>query len=300
MHTTQQAAATTQSTPTTPSTPALRQWVRTQAEAGFGADALLQSMRASGWGEAQARQALMQTLGELAELPETGSDAKAQPEPASAVPGPALDDAPLYIDIDGHRVHLLQTLAKPYIVVFGNLFSDDECAALIALAHPRLARSLTVATDSDGEEVNTARTSDGMFFQRGEQPLIAQLEARIAALLRWPLENGEGLQILRYQAGTEYLPHYDYFDPAAPGSPSILQRGGQRIATLVIYLGEPEKGGATVFPDLQLAVAPKRGNAVFFSYPQAHPSSQTLHGGAPVMAGEKWIATKWLREKEFQ
>ncbi len=30
------------------------------------------------------------------------------------------------------------------------------------------------------------------------------------------------------------------------------------------------------------------------------PSTQTLHGGAPVIAGEKWIATKWLREREFK
>ena len=66
-----------------------------------------------------------------------------------------------------------------------------------------------------------------------------------------------------------------------------------------MYLSEPERGGGTVFPDIGLQVAPKRGNAVFFSYPSAHPSTLTLHGGAPVQAGEKWIATKWLREREF-
>jgi prolyl 4-hydroxylase len=42
-----------------------------------------------------------------------------------------------------------------------------------------------------------------------------------------------------------------------------------------------------------------RGNAVFFSYVRAHVSTKTLHGGAPVLAGEKWVATKWLREGEF-
>ncbi|MDB5965471.1 MAG: 2-oxoglutarate-dependent dioxygenase, partial [Polaromonas sp.] len=58
-------------------------------------------------------------------------------------------------------------------------------------------------------------------------------------------------------------------------------------------------GGATVFPVLGLRVAPKRGTAVFFSYPRAHPCSLSLHGGEPVIAGEKWIATKWLREARF-
>ncbi len=129
--------------------------------------------------------------------------------------------------------------------------------------------------------------------------MVARLEARIAKLLNWPVENGEGLQVLHYQPGAEYKPHYDYFDPNEPGTPTILKRGGQRVATVIVYLGEPEKGGGTTFPNVNLVVAPKRGNAVFFSYDKPHPSTLSLHGGAPVIAGEKWIATKWLREGVF-
>jgi prolyl 4-hydroxylase len=66
-----------------------------------------------------------------------------------------------------------------------------------------------------------------------------------------------------------------------------------------MYLNTPEGGGGTTFPEVGLEVAPVRGNAVFFSYTRAHPSTKTLHGGAPVLAGEKWVATKWLREREF-
>jgi prolyl 4-hydroxylase len=157
-----------------------------------------------------------------------------------------------------------------------------------------------VATKTGGEEVNADRTSNGMFFQRGENELVQRIERRIARLVRWPEENGEGLQILQYGPGAEYKPHYDYFDPAEPGTPTILRRGGQRVGTLVMYLAEPEKGGGTVFPDLHLEVFPKRGNGVFFSYDRAHPTTRTLHGGAPVMAGQKWIATKWLRERKFE
>jgi prolyl 4-hydroxylase len=139
-----------------------------------------------------------------------------------------------------------------------------------------------------------------MFFQRGEHGVVQRLEARIARLVNWPEENGEGLQVLHYRPGAEYKPHYDYFDPNEPGTPTILRRGGQRVATLVMYLGEPEKGGGTTFPDVNLEVAPKRGHGVFFSYDRPHPVTRTLHGGAPVLAGEKWIATKWLRERRFE
>jgi prolyl 4-hydroxylase len=253
-------------------------------------------MLASGWAEDVAIEAMETTL--RSHLEEKAA-AQGLP-PAVPVPDPKLDESPLYIDAGDRRVHVLQAMYNPRIVVFGDLLSHEECDELIALATPRLARSLTVATKTGGEEVNADRTSNGMFFQRGENPLVKRIEARIAKLVGWPEENGEGLQVLHYTPGTEYKPHYDYFDPNEPGTPTILRRGGQRVGTLIMYLHEPEKGGGTSFPDIHMEVAPKRGNAVFFSYDRPHPSTRTLHGGAPVLAGEKWIATKWLRERRFE
>lgn len=273
----------------------LRRWIIEQAQAGLAAPAILRSMQASGWDEAVAAAALEDVL--RAHLDE---QARAQGlPPARAVPTPDLADSPSCLDGGDRRVAVLASLAAPRIVLLGGLLSDAECEALIAAARPRLARSLTVATQTGGQEVNADRTSRGMFFQRGESELVARIEARIARLVNWPVERGEGLQVLHYRPGAEYKPHYDYFDPDAAGTPAILRRGGQRVATLVMYLGEPEQGGGTVFPDVFLEVAPRRGNAVFFSYERPHPGTRTLHGGAPVLAGEKWIATKWLREREF-
>jgi prolyl 4-hydroxylase len=280
-------------------TPQLRQWIVEQAQAGFPAETVLKSMLASGWEEDVAIEAMESTLRDhLDEQAAKHSVHEAVPQ-AVQVPRPRLDESALYLDAGDRKVHVVTAMSSPRIVVFGNLLSDEECDALIAAAKPRLARSLTVATKTGGEELNDDRTSNGMFFARGENEVVKRLEARLAHLLDWPEENGEGLQILHYRPGAEYKPHYDYFDPTEPGTPTILKRGGQRVATIVMYLSEPEKGGGTTFPDVHLEVAPKRGNAVFFSYDKAHPSTKTLHGGAPVVAGEKWIATKWLRERRF-
>ncbi len=276
-------------------TPQLRQWIIAQAEAGHTAPALLKSMTDSGWNEDVAISALETVLRQHLEQV---AQAQGKP-PASEVPEPDLDDAPLFIDVGDRQVEVLLEVAKPRIVLFGNLLSREECEALIAAAEPRMARSKTVQTQTGGEEINASRTSEGMFFQRGENEIVQKLEARIAKLVNWPLENGEGLQILHYGPGAEYKPHYDYFDPAEPGTPTIIKRGGQRVGTLVIYLNNPIKGGGTVFPDIHLEVGPKQGNAVFFSYERPHPDTKTLHGGSPVIAGEKWIATKWLRQGEF-
>ncbi len=277
-------------------TPELQAWIVAQAQAGHSAESVLQSMLASGWQEDVALDALESTLrGHL----ESQAAAQGLP-PAVPVPEPDISDSPLYLDGGDRRVAVLGAMASPRVVVFGGLLSDEECDALIAAARPRMSRSLTVATKTGGEEVNADRTSQGMFFQRGESELVKTIEARIARLVNWPVQNGEGIQVLQYVPGTEYKPHYDYFDPKEPGTPTILKRGGQRVGTVVMYLSEPEKGGGTTFPNVFFEVAPKRGNAVFFSYERAHPSTKTLHGGAPVIAGEKWIATKWLREREFK
>ena len=277
-------------------TPDLRKWIIEQAQAGYTAEVVLKSMVASGWNEDVAIEAMESTLKGHAESQAVASGLP----PAVPVPEPALDESPLYLDAGDRQVCVLQAMFNPRVVVFGGLLSDEECDALIEAAKPRLARSLTVATKTGGEELNADRTSNGMFFQRGENEIVKRVEARIARLVNWPEENGEGLQVLHYRPGAEYKPHYDYFDPNEPGTPTILKRGGQRVATLVMYLGEPTKGGGTTFPDVNLEVAPKRGNAVFFSYERPHPTTRTLHGGAPVIEGEKWIATKWLRERRFE
>jgi prolyl 4-hydroxylase len=255
-------------------------------------------MKSSGWDEDVAIEALENTLRQR--LDELGKRPVVAALPsASQVPEPALGDGAVITLSDGHAVTVLSSMKLPRVVVFGHLMSDAECEQLMALAAPRLARSETVDNATGGSEINAARTSDGMFFERGEAPLIQRVEARIAELLRWPVENGEGLQILRYRPGAEYKPHNDYFDPAHSGTARILERGGQRVGTLVMYLNTPAGGGATIFPDVGLDVAPVRGNAVFFSYDRPHGSTKTLHGGAPVTAGEKWVATKWMREGVF-
>jgi len=286
----------------------LRQWIVAQAQAGVSPETVLEAMKTSGWQEEVAIKALEETLrGHLTEQtqgqPQQAGAVAQQPlahEPQPVpVPDAALSDSPSKIRVLDRDVTVLMNMKHPRVIVLGGFMSEQECDQIIALAGPRMARSETVDNATGGSEVNVARTSRGMFFERGETGVIDRVERRIAAMLGWPAQNGEGLQVLHYQPGAEYKPHYDYFDPVHPGSASILKRGGQRVGTLLMYLNTPRKGGGTTFPDVGLEVAPIKGNAVFFSYDRAHVNTKSLHGGAPVIEGEKWVATKWLREREF-
>ena len=112
-------------------------------------------------------------------------------------------------------------------------------AGIPAAARSHSARDLSLIHISAGGhsyEINPQRTSDGTKFKREETPLVARIEARIARLVQWPQAHAEGLQIMYYRPGAEYKPHYDYFDPALPGTSTLTRNGGQRVASLVMYL----------------------------------------------------------------
>ncbi len=267
--------------------PQLTQWIMASAQAGQPPEALLREMVAKGWPEHVATAAMQSVLASTSLPPEL------------PVPNLGLDQSPAQLSTGDRVVRVLSRMRNPNIVSLGSILSDTECEELIRLARPRLTPSTTVDDATGGKMIHHGRTSEGMYFGRGENPLVTRIERRIAKLTNWPMENGEGLQVLHYRPGNQYEPHYDYFIPEAPGTPVILQKGGQRVASLIMYLNTPQQGGGTVFPDVEFEVTPQRGNAVYFSYARAHPSSGTLHAGAPVIAGEKWIATKWLRERAY-
>jgi prolyl 4-hydroxylase len=148
-----------------------------------------------------------------------------------------------------------------------------------------------------------------MFLTHVERsyPIIQAIEKRIAVFSQVPAENGELIQVLRYEPQQFYKPHHDYF-----ADTFNLKRGGQRVATMLMYLTDDVEGGETYFPlagdgDCTcggkimkgISVKPTKGDAVLFWSMgldgQSDPRS--IHGGCEVLSGEKWSATKWMRQK---
>ncbi|SAL31987.1 2OG-Fe(II) oxygenase superfamily protein [Caballeronia cordobensis] len=191
---------------------------------------------------------------------------------------------------------------EPVVALLADVLSPRECDRLIEIGRERVQRSSVVDPDSGGEVLIDARKSEGAFVNGSTDPLVATIDRRIAELVQQPVENGEDLHILRYGAGGEYRPHFDYFPEEQAGSKHHMQRGGQRIATLILYLNQVEDGGDTTFPDIGLTIHPRRGAALYFEYVNAlgQTDPRTLHAGMPVERGEKWIATKWMRRGRFR
>lgn len=276
----------------------LQQWIADMSRNGHEIPMMLEMMEEAGYGPRQSRRILAKVLNR----PAIALDVEVSP---ASKPGPPAGkgdglrtrppEAPA-VDIDGRRITVSTSLQSPVLRVLHNVLDQVECDALIEQARPRLERALTV--DSSGTQtIDDARTSSGMFFHIAETPLVQSIEHRIAKLLQLPVEHGEALQILHYQPGQQYEPHQDWFDPTQPSYAPVTRVGGQRIASLIIYLNTPEAGGGTHFPHAGLTVAAHRGSAVYFAYETG--DKQALHAGLPVERGEKWIATRWLRERPY-
>jgi prolyl 4-hydroxylase len=198
-------------------------------------------------------------------------------------------------------VRVLARGDNPTLALLDGLLSADECEALMALAAPRLRPSTVVDPASGHDVVASYRSSFGMFFRPAENDLIARLDRRFSEVMNLPLDNGEGIQILRYETGGGTAPHHDFLAPTNAANEASLARSGQRVSTLITYLNDVEAGGETVFPLGGWSIAPHQGHSLYFEScdVRGEIDHQSLHAGNPVTRGEKWIATKWMRERPF-
>lgn len=273
-------------------------WIADHARAGVSYDAVLNALTSNGWQVEPAQAAIQASLAK--HCPGFVLNPRMAEFHAYVVPEPVMVDGARFVDCGDRVAEVVMTSLLPRVIVLDGFLDDAECDQLAALAEPRMEPSTVIEVGTGSSVLNSVRTSTGMFFGLQENALVTAVERRIAHCLNWPIECGEGIQVLNYQPGAEYQPHQDYFDPVDPGTPRAIGFAGQRVATLLMYLNTPERGGSTVFPDGGLEVQAKKGRAVFFSYDQPTEQKRARHGGAPVIAGEKWVATKWLRQKPWQ
>ena len=200
------------------------------------------------------------------------------------------------------EVELAAVMSNPNIAVIRGLLSDEECDEVIRLSRGKMKTSQVVDRESGGSYESSVRKSEGSHFERGENELVRRIEARLSALIDLPVNRGEPLQILHYGPGGEYKAHQDFFEPKDPGSAVLTRVGGQRIGTVVMYLNDVPEGGETAFPDIGFSAKPIKGSAVYFEYQNADGQLdyRCLHAGMPVIRGDKWIMTKWLRERPYE
>ena len=180
------------------------------------------------------------------------------------------------------------------LFVVRDFLSPDVCAALIERIDQR-RRPSEISDDQGIAEFRTSETCD----LDSRDPVVAGVEWAIAELLGVDLRASEPLQGQRYAPGQEFKPHTDTFEPGGYDHLVYTADAGQRTWTAMIYLNEPEDGGATRFKTIGKTVRPETGKLVTWNnlFPDGRPNPATLHQGMKVRRGTKYVLTKWFRER---
>ncbi|PNW76919.1 hypothetical protein CHLRE_11g481200v5 [Chlamydomonas reinhardtii] len=209
---------------------------------------------------------------------------------------------------------------NPRAFIHHHFLTPEEADHLVGIGSKRVSRSLVVDAQTGQSRLDDIRTSFGAAFGRGEDPVIAEIEERVAEWTHLPPEHQEPMQILRYVDGQKYGAHWDWFDDPVHHAAYLAE--GNRYATVVLYLSDVEYGGETnlpladaIDPEAQspkglspcasawgISVKPKKGDALLFFDMDIMGSvgdRRTLHTACPAIRGTKWTATKWIHNKPY-
>ena len=183
------------------------------------------------------------------------------------------------------------------IEVYEGVLSEYECHYLITKFSALLQPSMIVDPLTGEGRVDSVRTSHVAIIAPNHCDwIIRKLDKVISQVTNTPRCNGEALNLLRYEPGQQYKPHYDGLHEK--NDALMFKDGKQRIQTALIYLNTVKEGGETLFPKLDISIAPTIGNMVVFSNTDEHGKLllNSYHAGAPSISENKWLVTKWIRE----
>ena len=177
--------------------------------------------------------------------------------------------------------------------IFNNvIITENDCINIINLAKNSGLTNSTVTTG-----VPNFRTSQLCSFNYGSNTLVDNIYHRVSDIVNLPIENIEPIQVNRYCEGQYFLPHFDFLPHEL-----IVDTGGQRLFTFLLYLNSDFIGGQTRFPNIDVIIQPNTGQALAWRNCLSDSNlidHNFLHESMPVSSGEKWILVAWIRESKY-
>ncbi|XP_041449987.1 prolyl 4-hydroxylase subunit alpha-1-like [Drosophila obscura] len=181
----------------------------------------------------------------------------------------------------------------PYIVMYHQVLSDREIGEMKQLAQP-MTNGLSGSIEANNSEPLEVVARIAWLLEAS--PFRERLNLRIGDMTGFDVSEFKALQVANFGVGSYFKAHFDYLTNRIVDT-SISQLG-DRTGSLIIYAGEVQQGGATIFPDIQVMVPPQKGNSLFWynTFDDSTPDPRSLHAVCPVIAGSRWTVTKWLHQ----
>jgi len=246
-------------------------------------------------------------------------------------------------------ISLVVMSLSPRVFDVLNFFDAEESESIVKKALLETSETHKIkrsSTGASGYNLNSQRTSENGFDTHGKTAIAVKKRCvEVLGFDEYIESFTDGLQVLRYNKTTAYIPHMDWIDD--PQKHEVhnydsARQGTNRFATILLYMSDVNEGdgGETVFKqgwpvdvaeedrksrsevleeiralgvtdDLKknsweelmvadcrsrLAVRPESARAVLFysQHPNGEEDTTSLHGGCPVLHGEKWAANLWV------
>uniref|UniRef100_A0A6C0LXX5 Fe2OG dioxygenase domain-containing protein n=1 Tax=viral metagenome TaxID=1070528 RepID=A0A6C0LXX5_9ZZZZ len=208
-----------------------------------------------------------------------------------------------------HFYNLFMPNAKKYpseklqLYELDNFMNELECNKMLEIINSLNLRPSTITYIDNKPIDNNFRTSStcdlGNIKSSEYTQFIKDLEYRMGKILGINPNYSEGIQVQKYTAGQQFKHHHDWFGKDEQGYENIVKNQGNRSWTFMVYLNTTPKGGETEIVSIGKKFKPIRGKALIWNNLNKDGSGNfdTLHAGVPIIEGEKYIITKWFREK---
>ena len=215
------------------------------------------------------------------------------------------DYIPSLETFSGFKTKILHS--EPKITLIKGFLTSEEVAHIIKIGDPHIKRSEVCG--QNGSRPDKSRTS--MTAHIGRKFLIGPNKDNVLlGILKkaedycgLPAKNIEPIQLVRYEPGQYFKPHYDYLDKKLEVYKKNIERNGQRKYTFFIYLTDvPEGvGGKTYFPKIDKHFSGGKGDAIFWDniLENGEEDNRTLHSGTELKKGKKYGLNIWVRNKEY-
>ena len=182
-----------------------------------------------------------------------------------------------------------------------HFLEPKECEQMIEIIRENCARSSIIDYDTGGNSISDFRTSSTANLYRKMGDIIGLVEDKLIKYLNIPEKFTEQIQGQYYQVGQQFKPHFDTLFPTSDSMKEAIEKSGNRTWTAMIYLNDVEEGGETKFTKINYSAKPEKGKLLIWQDTQDGENiNNSMHWGMPVIKGEKFVLTKWFREKQYQ
>ena len=184
-----------------------------------------------------------------------------------------------------------------------DVLSERECAHFIRLGTDLRPGLVVSNMGSSTGCLSATRSSRVKWIGHHLDATTTAVGARLSAMVGLPLWHAEDFHIELYESGGGYDWHPDAFPHNSLQGQANMTRGGQRLATVIVFLNDCDSSGRLEFWPPAPVILHRRGRVVFAHHCEGSSTLMSRNffcrDTAPE-AGQRWQFKLFFHEEPYR